>query len=132
MPKSLQGQGITKDLFKALVKQYESANIDMISVTANIDVGGYAWGKYGFTAENFDGLYMIQSRADSQLTDPKEVAEWKQWAKEAKRTDKPDMNALARYPWAKKILLGSYWKGEIDLNDPVRRQIFLDYLNGKK
>jgi GNAT superfamily N-acetyltransferase len=43
-----QGQGFATAFNKALEQQYLKAGIDEISLTANIDVGGFAWARKGF------------------------------------------------------------------------------------
>ena len=45
---SRQGSGIVKKLFKSVLPLYEKMGVENISLYANIDRGGYAWGKYGF------------------------------------------------------------------------------------
>lgn len=42
------------------------------------------------------------------------------------------MNALSGVEGAKKFLLHSDWYGYIDLTNPARKKIFMDYLHGKK
>lgn len=37
-----------KKVFEGLVDEYERMGVDTINLHANIDVGGYAWGRYGF------------------------------------------------------------------------------------
>jgi hypothetical protein len=40
--------GLGKQLFRGSVEEYERLGVERISTHANIDVGGYAWGRYGF------------------------------------------------------------------------------------
>jgi len=47
-----QGKGFSKDVIKAFYKQYRKNGTQYINVHANIDVGGYCWGKYGFYAND--------------------------------------------------------------------------------
>jgi hypothetical protein len=42
------GGGVGKQLLAANVAMYEKMGFDKVEVTANIDVGGYAWAKYGY------------------------------------------------------------------------------------
>jgi hypothetical protein len=43
-----QGGGVVKSIFAKAVPMYDRMGMKSISVQANIDVGGYAWARYGF------------------------------------------------------------------------------------
>jgi hypothetical protein len=43
-----QGKGIGKTMLAANVRMYQKLGLDEVEVHANIDVGGYAWAKYGY------------------------------------------------------------------------------------
>jgi GNAT superfamily N-acetyltransferase len=63
-----QNKGISKELFRALYKQYKNANIENIDVHANLKVGGYTWGRYGYYAINNEwNIDEIKYWAKSQL-----------------------------------------------------------------
>jgi len=47
----LQAGGIAKDLMVAQLAEYERMGVDKIELSANLDVGGYAWARYGFKAK---------------------------------------------------------------------------------
>ena len=42
------GKDIGKKMLAANVAKYQELGLDRVEVTANIDVGGYAWAKYGY------------------------------------------------------------------------------------
>jgi hypothetical protein len=46
--KADQGGDLVKKLFKSVMPLYDKIGIKKISLYANIDRGGYAWGRYGF------------------------------------------------------------------------------------
>jgi hypothetical protein len=48
LKKSSQGGNVGKKLLAANVAMYQKLGLDKVEVTANIDVGGYAWAKYGY------------------------------------------------------------------------------------
>lgn len=50
LDKSDTGSGITKKMFKACIPEYEKMGMKEVQLDANLDVGGYAWAKYGFEA----------------------------------------------------------------------------------
>jgi hypothetical protein len=53
-----QGKGEGKQLLAANVALYQELGLDEVKVHANIDVGGYAWAKYGYvpTEDSWDTL----------------------------------------------------------------------------
>jgi predicted ABC-type ATPase len=58
MKSSERGGGVGKQLLAANVAMYEKMGFDKVEVSANIDVGGYAWAKYGYvpTANSWSSL----------------------------------------------------------------------------
>jgi hypothetical protein len=48
LKKNAQGGNVGKKLLAANVAMYQKLGLDKVEVTANIDVGGYAWAKYGY------------------------------------------------------------------------------------
>ena len=52
VPQSAEKMGIFKTLFKKHLESYKAAGIEKISLTANEDVGGYAWFRFGFVPVN--------------------------------------------------------------------------------
>lgn len=132
LPKNVQGKGLSKSVFKSLYKQYKKAGITDIEVHANIDVGGYTWGKYGFTISKRG----IQSLLETQLRKGKidnkifdtVNSQVKTFFDENKEADRFPMNLLASSDYGKKTLLGSNWGGALDLTDKEQRRVFEDYL----
>ena len=43
-----QGGGIGKQVLKTQFDEYEKMGVAKVEVHANIDVGGYAWARFGF------------------------------------------------------------------------------------
>ena len=48
IPLAAQSSGINKKIFKDTLELYKAKKIDKITLQANVDVGGYAWFRYGF------------------------------------------------------------------------------------
>ena len=46
-----QGSGIAKQVLKAQFDEYEKLGVAEVAVHANIDVGGYAWARFGFVPD---------------------------------------------------------------------------------
>ena len=52
MPSGAQKHGFVKKMFKHQLDLCESMKVDKMSLHANVDVGGYAWFRYGFVPKN--------------------------------------------------------------------------------
>jgi hypothetical protein len=48
------GKNVGKKLLAANVEMYKKMGVERVSVHANIDVGGYAWAKYGYVPKSSD------------------------------------------------------------------------------
>ena len=57
--------GFSKKLFRGLMEVYEQIGVDRITTYADIDIGAYAWGRYGFAPESSGGYRSIQSLAQA-------------------------------------------------------------------
>lgn len=127
LDRQLQGKGVSRQVFKALYEQYRVAGVERIELYANIDVGGYAWARYGFcvrdrneaiSAIRFSALTAKQEERIMGLIDGHFNAS----------SDPFPMNKIARLPYGKKALLGSDWEGVLDLTDTQQRRVFERYL----
>lgn len=130
---NLQGSGISKQVFKNLYKQYKNASIDKVTVHANLNVGGYTWGRYGFSATEMNEVKMIYKKAKELFSVGKMTAENLKhfevsYAKFISDGKVFNMNRIASSEYGKTLLLNSGWQGELDLSDAVQRKIFEDYL----
>ncbi|MBO0947305.1 hypothetical protein [Fibrella forsythiae] len=130
IPDSLQGGGLSKQLFKDLYAQYTNASIDLIKVQANITVGGYAWARYGFTFSYQPDRRMVNSMAQKNLRGKDLEAFNKLWSR-VKDEELFPMHLIAQQPFGKKLLLGTDWNGVMDLGNKEQRALFEDYLFGR-
>lgn len=134
LPKELQRKRLSKKIFAKLYDGYKKANIDIISVYANIDQGGYTWAKYGFTfwqGKKFL-LSLIKSSAKDKKIDCKEAVEIiNKWYEKNRETDPFPMNLLTGYEWSKLLLRDIGWGGKLNTDDIVQMNIFKDYLTSK-
>ena len=62
-----QGGGVVKKLFGDLLPLYDKLKLTHIRLWANIDRGGYAWGKYGFQYHNDEERVKHQEQIKSVL-----------------------------------------------------------------
>ncbi|WP_411898548.1 hypothetical protein [Elizabethkingia bruuniana] len=127
---SLQGKDMTKEMFRAWYKQYANSDLDEIHVHANIDVGGYAWSRYGFGAKAQKDIIDVIRKASSTLSGD-DLKIFSKWIIESEKNAFFDMNKLSFEPFAKKLLLGTDWYGFLNLKDRKQSKIFTDYLFGK-
>jgi GNAT superfamily N-acetyltransferase len=56
IPEDEQGQGIARKILSDSVDTYEQIGVSKIYTDANIDIGGYAWAKFGFKARDPEDL----------------------------------------------------------------------------
>jgi GNAT superfamily N-acetyltransferase len=125
-----QGKGTSKELFRALYKQYKNIGASNIEVHANIDIGGYTWIKYGFKANKNQYNY-LKKISEEKLTNRK--SKFLNWLEKYNGKDIPlyeyeDFNE----EYFKDMMLGSDWYGYIDLTDTKQRTVFEKYMSKGK
>lgn len=110
-----QGQNIGRThLASLLLDFYLPAGIERVAVTAGLDVGGYTWARAGFipTPESWISLQAeLRRRYDGlRLNDPILLAT-------IFDDDPRSIWGVADHKQGKRLLLGTGWKGSIDLTD---------------
>lgn len=93
---------------------YKAAGMKQITITANLDVGGYAWARMGFDFANSREHTRFQDRLDTA------------WSRHGNSDDAP----RCTHPWefaaatdsrgqrvGKSVLLGSWWEAVKNLSD---------------
>jgi 2'-5' RNA ligase len=63
---SKEGKGIGKDMLRGNIEMYQQLGLDKVIVHANIDVGGYAWAKYGYVP-NEDSWDTLRGNIEQRL-----------------------------------------------------------------
>ena len=63
LPEHLQGEGVAAQLLDKSLQEYDKLQIKEIQLSANIDVGAYAWATYGF---GWDESYMGEAELMNQ------------------------------------------------------------------
>lgn len=127
MPDSLQGGGTSKSVFRRLYKQYKNAGVKRINVHANIDVGGYAWARYGFSMTRKADVKWLYETANKKLS-KKQLERFMKIYDQYKDQLPFPVRHIAREPYAKDLLLNSDWYGTIDLADAEQAEYFENYL----
>jgi len=123
LPKSAQGKGTSKRVLGMFYEEYKRMGVTEITVDANIDVGGYTWARYGFNA--------VSKREAMSAAYGQEAWDFIEdyYKKNGLSEDKPfPMYLLTEQPWGKRALLGSFWEGTLNLNDPTQVARFEKYL----
>lgn len=138
-----QGSGVGKKLFKALYRQYKKSGVKRIEVSANIDIGGYAWGRYGFTATNtaaesyvrmFEAkvgrTYRGQQIKQQHATKAREVFD--SFYSNNQQSERFPMNLLCCIGQdnkvGKAILKNTSWGGRLDITNTAQRTHFENYI----
>lgn len=132
LPSELQGKGLSKSVFRELFKSYESMGIDRVEVLANMDVGGYCWGRYGFSAKTSEIKDLVQRRFSEGVISQNDFED----VSEILKMSGPNirMNEIANLKCGKALLLSNKvkWRGFIDLHDKHQMDYLHDYIGLKK
>jgi len=128
IPEDKQGGGLTKRMFRILYKEYEASNVTKLKVTANIDVGGYAWARYGFLATNKSEILAIINRSNNIEFKRNALRKVQYFYNKYSEGKYFPMNRLTTIKGGKDALLNSRWSGELDLTDENQKRMFLNYL----
>lgn len=132
LPSELQSKGLSKSVFRELFKSYESMGIDRIEVLANMDVGGYCWGRYGFSAKTSEIKDLVQRRFSEGVIIQNDFED----VSEILKMSGPNirMNEIANLKCGKALLLSNKvkWRGFIDLHDKHQMYYLHDYIGLRK
>jgi len=143
-----QGAGVGKKLFDASLDLYDHMGMKAINVHANIDVGGYAWARYGFVPDqgSWDSLRSSVRRygLERDLKDASPAIK----QKVASFLDNPDPTSIhglssIKEPWGRSsegksqtvgmaLLKGADWFGKINLTDSKKYAQVRAYVSKKK
>ncbi len=125
--------GIGRDVISIMDKQYQHSDIRFVNVHANIDVGGYAWGRYGFnsSASSMRSLVTNAKKLDQAAKNQlyKIIDDW-QIANPSKAYDQYafPVDLIASTKHGKDALLKTHWYGQLDLTNNLQTQKFRNYL----
>lgn len=132
LPSELQGKGLSKSVFRELFKSYESMGIDRVEVLANMDVGGYCWGRYGFSAKTSEIKDLVQRRFSEEVISQNDFEE----VSEILKMSGPNirMDEIANLKCGKALLLSNKvkWRGFIDLHDKYQMEHLHYYIGLRK
>lgn len=128
-----QGAGGAKAFFRAALGLYQKLGISQVHLQANIDIGGYAWAKFGFKPE--------QATWDNYRKDMLKYVHKLKFSAAAKEKltqilKDPDPRAIfvlsdlkdGEKSVGKHMLLGTDWIGKLDLDDETSYRRLLGYI----
>lgn len=137
LPKKSQGAGIAKKVISNQMETYKNLGLEKVELHANIDVGGYAWLKYGCLPDE-------KGWNELRETIRKKVSRIKGVSKETKEKVKAIASSNdPRAAWllsdiqdksdggksvAKMLLMKTGWDGTLALNDPRAMERFNSYV----
>lgn len=134
IPKDLQGKGFSRSILSSFYEQYKKMGVNKIELYANLEVGGYAWSRYGFhCSEGKDGVIHViatsETKKHADFTEAWKILE--DYYKTRDTNDAFPMRLLTGYKWSKDVLLGTEWEGCLMISDKEQAKIFEEYLNIK-
>lgn len=142
---SIQGRGLARQILANSRRLYQQLGVSKVDICASLTVGGYAWAKYGFKphpgSETRKLLSEVSDRV-AQIPLPKETRSHLNrliklgrpevvWALSDLRHPKVTVRRR-QLELGKALLLGTSWKGSLDLNDPAALARFEHYVEGRK
>lgn len=132
---SLQGKNVLKPVMTKWLDLATLLDAETISLRANLDVGGYAWAKYGFVPDYLSWIKLVETlRKDIQGL---EISEKSLMALDAilSSNDPKGIWLIASMKekvegvsLGKKLLLGKPWDGVLNLTDEDAMKIFHTYI----
>ena len=135
IPPAMQGKGFAKEVMKEYLDSMLQMNVKQIDIFANKDVGGYAWAKFGFSANNRNEVETLLAQYGSRLSAAnladaeKTIAEY--YMKNPDTATFP-MKRLADKKYGKKLLLESSWNGKLDLTNNEEVAKVYKYIRSKR
>jgi GNAT superfamily N-acetyltransferase len=132
MKKEAQGKGFGKKLLAGNIAMYREMGLKHVETLANIDVGGYAWAKYGYvpTRSAWSALKSEWSKSIAKSA-PETQARFKAEVAPLLKSDPKAIWAVADSKWGKTLLLGRSWEGRLNLKDEESMGRFDAYVSKK-
>lgn len=134
-----------KALFRTSLGAYKALGVKKIKVHANIDVGGYAWAKYGYTADQRSWNNVRERLKRQVFSSGSPKVDGRSLSPEANRRlravlDNPNVKSMwalsdfkdGEFEVGKKLLLGSSWLGSMDLGDNEGYRRCLKYIDPRR
>jgi hypothetical protein len=134
------GGGSGKHLFRTSMGVYKALGVTEVGVTANIDVGGYAWARFGYLPRDWRGLRAnLQARLENLRRGRRDPgADIAEKITRVLQSDSPealwaiaDMRVGERQI-GKELLLGTHWGGVMKLSHKPTMLRFAQYVKPQR
>lgn len=130
-----QGKGSAKSVLRNLIAVMQKLGITKCELQANMDVGGYAWAKFGFLPYQEDWDRERKDMLEKTKTIKMSAPARKKVTQILNDQDPRAMQVLSdlkdgELAVGKALLLGTNWNGTLDLNDQASYRRFLGYVAG--
>jgi len=122
IPSSEQGKGHASKMMAQSMAAYEKNGVHLVTTHANINVGGYAWAKQGFQAQNPEGFRNSVLYRAAHFGMPEFERNILSAAMKAEGKNAPNWLAT-KHPKGKELLLGESWDAVIDLRTPEGKSV---------
>lgn len=144
LPEDLRQQGLAKQMLRQHLNFYRELGVQKIELYANIDVGGYAWAKYGFKPTVQRIKYLVEDLTIRLKGLWDDLTAGQRIFVQRLIDDLADGNRDALYhlanissqvgPNRQKLgwlmLRNQGWDGELDMTDPVAMERMFNYIGG--
>jgi len=129
-----QGKGHAKALYRAAIDTFQRMGAKQANLHANLDVGGYAWARYGMIPdqESWDRMRNSESNFLNYQVNNMPEEQRRLYKKILNNPDPHGIWALADSRKGKKLLLQTSWHGALDFTDPAAMSRYNDYITGKR
>lgn len=142
IPGGLQGQGIAKSVLRNSLGVYRDMGVKAIETYANIDVGGYAWAKYGFLPTDSPGTAEFATEMIDERVHYSDGAKLKLSVAEARHLRSTVVRNTPNPEWiwsvadtkyngrsiGKSALFDTGWDARLDLRNHRQVRRFLTYV----
>ena len=130
--KDAHDKGYAKQVLKRWFQEYEKMpNLSTVELQANLDVGGYAWARYGVHYRSEVDRYFVDTVLTGGTSAQKDIIMnvVKQYYAKYPDARTFPMNLIADLPFGKNMLLGTDWHGVLNFKDPVQIARIKQYIN---
>ena len=133
LPSEEQGTGLGKRILETELNDYEKLGVEKVRLLANIDVGGYAWAKFGYvldTEDEYNKPEMFKFRLESHMEEKGASDAVKERVRKILQDHtQPDGTLHPRVVWAladmkdgdrklgADVLMNFDWQAVLDLHD---------------
>lgn len=132
--KNAQGGGFGRSIMRGSLGVYDKIGVKKLGVTANIDIGGYTWARFGFGTKSIDDFraQAFVGLRRLQIAGKIDQVEFDKFNAFVNRQSDParlpyefsSLTTASGFKAGKEALLNRNWSGFVDLKDPKHRALF--------